>query len=62
MIEDSENGVRVTVIETTDGYQWAEVDVDRYPDGSPRNELSVSELKQVADMLYAVSEKMESEE
>ena len=59
MIEDSEHGVSVSVLQTTDGYEWAEVDVGRYPDGSVTNELNAHELKQVADMLYAVAERME---
>ena len=60
MIEDSENGIRVMVFDTNEGIDdWAEVNVSRYPDGSPKNSLNSTELKQVADMLYVMAEKME---
>lgn len=60
MIEDSENKVLVRAFETDPGIEpWAEVDVLTYPDGSPMNHLDAEEMKQVADMLYAVAEKME---
>ena len=60
MIEDSENDIHVMVFNTNEDIEdWAEIDVGRWPDGSPKNELNKSELMHVADMLYAVAEKMD---
>ena len=59
-MRDSQNGVSVRAYKLIDEDEpSAQIEVGRYADGTVKNELDAKEVKQVADMLYVVAEKME---
>jgi len=61
MIAASTNGVQVVVFDPErNGYEtWAEVDVKRNEDGSPKNVHTTSaELRETAEMLEKAADKM----